>query len=69
MSSVITRNRFGRILYHTNRDPVLMLSHSLGTTKPQCTEEVGFVLPVQLVADYLNEKIHSIFENIIRHPV
>ena len=37
-----------------------MLSHALGTAKPQCREEVSPVSPVAPVADYLNTKVHDL---------
>ena len=58
LSSVTTHSRFGRILYRTKCDPFLMLSHALGTAEPQHKEQASIVLPVQPVADYLNEKVY-----------
>ena len=42
-----------------------MLSHALGTTKIQCTEEGSIVPPVKRVADYLNEKVHDLATRLL----
>ena len=65
MSSVSTRNRYGRILYRTKCDPFLMLSHALGTSKTQNEEQVSIAPPVEPVADYLSQKVHELVVHLM----
>ena len=67
MSSVCHNKRIGRILYRTKCDPLVMLSHALGTTKPDLDlseENVSMSQTLRTVADYLNEKILQLAQNL-----
>ncbi len=67
MSSVCHNKRIGRIFYRTKCDPLVMLSHALVTTKPDldCSEEnVSMSQTLRAVADYLNEKIMQLAQNL-----
>ncbi len=60
MSSVCHNMRVGSIFYRTKCDPLVMLPHAQGTTKPDLDYSQGNISMSQtlrVVADYLNKKI------------
>ena len=65
MSSVSARNRLGRVLYRAKCDPFLMLSHALGTIKPQYEKEGSSIPPVEPVVEYSNEKVHDLASQLM----
>ncbi len=67
MSSVCHNKRIGRIFYRTKCDPLVMLSHALGTTKPDLEhnqENTNMSQMLRAVADYLNGKIMQLAQNL-----
>ena len=48
------------VLYRAKCDPFVMLSHALGNAKPQYEKEGSTILPVEPVAEYLDEKVHDL---------
>ena len=66
LSSLSPRNRLGRILYCSKCDLFMMLSYVLGTAEPRFQRQVETLLPIKPVADYLNDKVHSLATQLIQ---
>ena len=65
MSMACRHDKIGRMLFRTNCDPFIMLSHALVTTSNQTAESSTVIQRVHSVGQYLNEKVHSLAKELI----
>ena len=65
MSMACRHDKIGRMLFRTNCDPFVMLSHALGTKAKQNEESKTMPQRVHSVGEYLNENVHSLSKELI----